>query len=410
MKERLVTLALALAALLCFYLLFFPKPSAQGEQTLPVSSESGVDGYLGAWRWLQAEHIPLASLRYRYDRLTAAELSVAGGGNVLITTLPQRLPYQLSEWQALERWIKDGNTLLVMAALDDTPQWSLGGSVDSRMTLQRISHLHFSAAADTATLKQWPAPQPVGFVAQGQHPLLQGVHAVQAISELPASQWRAHSTDQSLPLAIARKLGSTQSVMWLKTQGHGQIIVCAFATPFSNRELDQADNALLLSNIIAWSRRERGRVIFDDAHQGLVDFYDAARFFGDPRLHRTLWWIVLLWLLFVLGPQRMRRTADGWHAVDETALIEASGRFFSVAVDAADARRELFSNFFNVLRRRLGLPDNGEPVWEWLDERAPLSAQQRRELHALYARVCAGERMNLKRLHNYLTTVQGHLT
>jgi hypothetical protein len=409
-KERLPTLALALAALLCFYALFFPKPAAQGEQTLPVSSEPGADGYLGAWRWLQAEHIPVASLRYRYDRLAAAELSTAGGGNVLITTLPQRLPYQLPEWQALERWIKDGNTLVVMAALDDTPQWSLGGSMDSLTTLQRMSHLDFSAAADTSTLKQWLTAQPIAFVAQGQHPLLHDIHGLQAISELPASQWQPRSTDQSLPLAIARKTGSSQSVMWLKTQGQGQIIVCAFATPFSNRELDQADNAVLFSNIIAWSRREQGRVIFDDAHQGLVDFYDAARFFADPRLHRTLWWIVLLWLVFVLGPQRMRRTADGWHSVDETALIEASGRFFSVAVDAADARRELFSNFFNVLRRRLGLPENGEPVWEWLDARAPLNSQQRRELRALYARVCAGQRMNLKRLHNYLSTVQGHLT
>jgi hypothetical protein len=70
----------------------------------------------------------------------------------------------------------------------------------------------------------------------------------------------------------------------------------------------------------------------------------------------------------------------------------------------------LFSNFFNALRRRLGLPEDGEPVWEWLDVRAPLSSQQRRELRALYARAIAGQRMNLKRLHNHLSKLQGHLT
>jgi hypothetical protein len=410
LKERFLTLALALAALLCFYALFFPKPAAQPEQTLPVSDEPGADGYLGAWRWLQAEHVPVASLRYRYDRLAAAELSAPGGGNVLIATLPQRLPYQLPEWQALERWVNDGNTLVIMAALDDTPQWSLGASVDALTTLRRITHLDFTAAADTPALKQLLGAQPIGFVAQGVHPLLHDIHALQAVTELPASSWQARSTDRSLPLAIARESGSPQSVLWLKAQGQGQIIVCAFATPFSNRELGQADNALLLSNIIAWSRGEHGRVIFDDAHQGLVDFYDASRFFADPRLHRTLWWIVLLWLLFVLGPQRLRRTADDWHSVDETALIEASGRFFSVAVDERDAQRELFSNFFNALRRRLGLPEDGEPVWEWLDVRAPLNSQQRRELRVLYARAIAGQRMNLKRLHNHLSTLQGHLT
>ena len=128
------------------------------------------------------------------------------------------------------------------------------------------------------------------------------------------------------------------------------------------------------------------------------------------RLHRTLAWIVLLWLVFVLGPQRLRPAPDGWHGVDETALIEASGRFFSVAAEPSDARQELFANFFNALRHRLGLPQDGEPVWEWLDAQAAMTAEQRLELHQLYARVCAQQRVNLKRLHNFLSTLQGQLT
>ncbi|HEY5019702.1 MAG TPA: DUF4350 domain-containing protein, partial [Steroidobacteraceae bacterium] len=331
-------------------------------------------------------------------------------GNVLIMTLPQRLPYQSDEWQQLQRWLETGNTLVIMAALDDTPPWALGGNVNALTTLERISHMTFSAANDTPALTQLLAPESITFVAQGPHPLLRDIHSLQAISELPASHWQVRSMDASMPLAIARRAQSQESVLWLKSQGQGQIIVCAFATPFSNRELNTADNALLLSNIIAWSRTERGRVIFDDAHQGLVDFYDASQFFSDPRLHRTLWWIVVLWLVFVLGPQRLRSTPELWHSVDETALIEASGRFFSVAVDAADARRELFANFFNALRRRLGLEEDGEPVWEWLDGRAPLNSEQRRELRSLYAKACAGQRMNLKRLHNHLSHLQGHLT
>jgi hypothetical protein len=410
LKERLLTLGLALAALLCFYALFFPKPGTPGGQTLPLSTEAGADGYLGAWRWLQAEGIALSSLRARYQRLAMAQLSPVQSGNVLITTLPQRLPMQLGEWQPLRHWIEAGNTLVVMAALDDTPQWALGGNLEALQTLERISGMSFSTANDTPALRQLLGPQSIRVVAQGVHPLLRDIHSLQAVSELPASNWQARSTEGSMPLAIARRAESAQSVLWLKAEGHGQIIVCALATPFGNRELDQADNAVLLSNIIAWSRAERGRVIFDDAHQGLVDFYDAARFFGDPRLHRTLWWIVLLWLVFVLGPQRLRSAPELWHSVDETALIEASGRFFSVAVDPADARRELFSNFFNTLRRRLGLPEDGEPVWEWLNERAPLNSAQRRELRALYAQVYAGQRMSLKRLHNHLSNLQGHLT
>jgi hypothetical protein len=410
LKERLLTFAFALAALLCFYVLFFPKPNAAAEQSLPLSIEAGVGGYLGAWRWLQAEQIPVASLRYRYGRLGDAVLSPTSDGNVMITTLPHRLPFKLDEWDDLDRWVERGNTLVVMAALDDTPQWVIGTNADPSKALQRISRMRFSAAQDKPSLKQLLEPQSIGFVAQGQHPLLREVSSLQAFSDLPASHWLAESMDASMPLAIAHRTESDQSVLWLKIQGHGQIIVCAFATPFSNRELDQADNARLLSNIIAWSRSPSGRVIFDDAHQGLVDMYDPARFFADPRLHRTLAWIVLLWLVFVLGPQRLRAAPEAWRGVDETALIEASGRFFSAAVDPGDARRELFANFFNALRHRLGLPQDGEPVWEWLDAQAAMTAEQRLELHELYARMCAQQRVNLKRLHNFLSTLQGQLT
>ena len=42
-------------------------------------------------------------------------------------------------------------------------------------------------------------------------------------------------------------------------------------------------------------------MIIDDAHQGLVSFYDPDKFFGDSRLHRTLLWLLGLWLVFVLG-------------------------------------------------------------------------------------------------------------
>jgi hypothetical protein len=410
LKERLLTFAFALLALLCFYVLFFPKPQSAAEQSLPLSTEGGVGGYLAAWRWLQAEDIPVASLRYRYGRLRDAVLSPTSEGNVLITTLPHRLPFKLDEWDDLDRWLERGNTLVVMAALDDTPQWVLGANADPMKAVQRISRIRFKAVQDKPSLKQLLEPQSMGFVAQGQHPLLLQVGSLQAFSDLPASHWLAESMDASMPLAIARRTESDQSVLWIKAQGRGQIILCAFATPFSNRELDHADNARLLSNIIAWSRSESGRVIFDDAHQGLVDMYDPARFFADPRLHRTLAWIVLLWLVFVLGPQRLRPAPDGWHGVDETALIEASGRFFSVAAEPSDARQELFANFFNALRHRLGLPQDGEPVWEWLDAQAAMTAEQRLELHQLYARVCAQQRVNLKRLHNFLSTLQGQLT
>lgn len=408
MKERLITLGLALAALLCFYALLVPKPAPGAAASRPLSTDPGPDGYLGAWRWLASEHIPLVSLRDRYPALSDPTVAPAVFGNVLIMALPQQLPFKAAEWSALDEWLLGGNTLVILAALDDTPQWTLDNGVDPRAALQRASGMSFTTDGQAPSLREWLEPRPIEAVPQGEHPLLRGVQSLYAVSELPASRWRAH--DDALPLRIARWSDASQGVLWLKAYGRGQIIVCALASLLSNRALDHADNALLLSNIIAWTRAEAGRVIFDDAHQGLVRFYDPARFFADPRLHRTLLWILLLWLVFVLGPQRLRAAPDRWQRVDETALIEASGRFYTQAVDPVDAARALLENFFNLLRQRLALPENGAPLWQWLDSQAAISAEQRRELQDLHARVCAGKRVDLTRLHNFLSTLQGQLT
>jgi hypothetical protein len=393
--------------------LFVPRPQPAPELSKPLSIESGDDGYQLAWRWLSQEHIPVASLRERYDRLTDVALSPAAFGNVLIVTLPAELPFQSAEWERLDRWTAAGNTLLVLAAMDDTPRWSLGR--DPSKALQRISGLHFETDSTkrnqtlTQQVGDWLQPHPFSFVPQGQHPLLRGVGSLYAISDMPSDSWLAHPMDMTLALGIAQRPDVDQSVLWLKPMGQGQIIICAFATPFSNRAITQADNARLFANIVAWTRAPAGRVIFDDAHQGLVSFYDPAHFFADPRLHRTLLWILILWLVFVLGPQRLRSAPDSWHAVDETALLEASGRFYTAAVDSADARRALFENFFNDLRRRIGWVQNGEPVWEWLSLQAAITAEQRAELQDLYARVCAQERVSLPRLHNFLISLEGQL-
>ena len=101
MKQRAITLLLALAALGLFYALLFPKPIAMLQPaSSPLSTDGGDDGELAMWRWLQAESIPVASLRSRYDRLASAAGDPggsAGGGNVLISVMPHRLAVRAQE-------------------------------------------------------------------------------------------------------------------------------------------------------------------------------------------------------------------------------------------------------------------------------------------------------------------------
>jgi hypothetical protein len=413
-KQRLLTLALALGALLLFYQLFLPKPTPQFAQaSQPLSTDSGPDGELGMWRWLNSQGIPVSSLRARYDQLGSG--AGVGTGNVLLTLVPHLSPLRNDEWAPLAKWIASGNTLLVLAALDDTPHWSAGRGAGFIRELTRLSHIEFTPPpADPARnsargLMQALQGSDLKLEPRAAHALLADVHSVHAGSDLPADRWQATSPGSDMPLELMQRADDARPAMWLVHRGDGQMIVLMVASAFSNREIDQADNARLLANVIAWSRAPQGRVIFDDAHQGLTDYYDAHAFFADPRLHHTLWWLVALWLAFVLGPLPLRSAFSAWRPVDETLLIDASGRFYSNAVRRVDAARRLLENFFNRLRHRLNLPQNGAPLWEWLDSQAAVSSEQRALLQSLFAKVYAEERVELAKLHNLLTDIQGRL-
>jgi hypothetical protein len=413
---------LALGALALFYVLFLPKPASEDSvPALPLSSESKSNGYQAAWRWLKSERIPVSALHDSFDQLSARSAAPNPAGNVLLTTLPHKLPVRPREATALDQWVERGNTLIVMAALDDTPPWALTSDAGLIEAVGRLTRLKF-AAIESGEKPAPAARPPIGTVlkalvlnqnsvigARGEHPLLHGVKAVQVISEFPASRWRATPMDRSGVLQIGEVTDTGDGAIWLRRQGEGQVITFAAASIFSNAALGEKDNARLLSNMIAWSRGPGGTVIFDDAHQGVVDYYDAKAFFRDPRLHRTLAWIVLVWFVFVLGMQRLRTRSANSERADVTAFVAGSGEFFAAALTPAAAAARLFGNFFNTIRSRLGLAQDGTPEWEWLSAQAGVSARELSELRRLYARAQAGRSVDLVRLQNLLVQFQGNV-
>lgn len=458
MKDRLLTFALAIGAFALFYVLMAPKPQPPQERpTRPVSTEQGPNGYQAMWRWFEAEGLKPVSLRERYGHLP--ELTARSAtGNLLISTTPHIYPARDSEAALLRDWISDGNTLLVLAGLSDTPDWSMGEGIDSGFMehMQAMTGLTFtqvqaeesdesdggdeSDAGDGSDEGQEeesdksPEPerkrpraqdlvaattklaQPLRFsmVPNDAHPLLEGVKSVAAISEFPTAQWRASSNMVDLVLELAQDPVSGEPVLWLARYGNGQIIVSAFGSVFTNKLLGESDNARLLANIVKWSRGAGhvpgGQIIIDDAHQGLVAFYDPDAFFGDQRLHHSLWWLVGLWLVFVLGPQRLRAAATGWNPVDVTSFVRASGGFMARVLKPATAGQQLFTNFFNDVRRQIGLPANGAPVWDWMTERSTFAPRDVEQLRELHGKILQGRRIDLPKLQNLLVQVRSNLT
>ena len=142
MKERLTTLALAIGALALFYALLFPKPPPDREEPdLPLSSETRAHGYQALWRWLKAENVPVKALHQPYSELSKS----SGRGDVLIATMPSQVPQRRAELVDLDAWVARGNTLVVMAALDDTPPWCFGADPGFVKSLGRMTRLDFDA-------------------------------------------------------------------------------------------------------------------------------------------------------------------------------------------------------------------------------------------------------------------------
>jgi hypothetical protein len=423
LRDRLVTFALALGALALFYILLFPKPAApDGAAALPVSTETAASGYQAAWRWLAHEQVPVVSWRERYYGLGAPDASRPETGNILLTTLPHRLPSGALEAGRLDAWVERGNTLVVLAALDDTPAWALLYDRKLLEAVSRLTRLKFTAAAGEERKPSADSSHPVSSLLNAAtstpgsiitpvsaHPLFDGVRSVQVFSDFPASRWRATSMDQAAVLPIGQVQETGDAAIWLRKQGNGQVITFAVASVFSNQAIGERDNAQLLSNLVAWSRGPGGAVMFDDAHQGLVDYYDAKAFFADPRLHRTLAWIVLLWFVFVLGLQRLPPRIASWNPTDVTAFVAITGDFFAATLPPSAAGARLLVNFFNSIHRRLGQDEDGSPEWHWLSKQAGIPPDMLSELRRAYARIQAAQRVDLVRLQNLLSQVRGNL-
>ena len=400
-----MTLALAALALLLFYALLAPKPHrAAPAGGVPVSDSAQPAGYLAIWRWLGTAHIPRKSLRYRYTDLP--RVAPQPHGNVLLMTLPQPVPMQPDELGFLRHWIASGNTLLIAAALDDTPSWALGSHDSLQLkNLRRLTGLRFTPAARHAGLHELRTGA-LRFEARGSQPLMRGVDALHTVSVLPSSIWTAHASGAVLPLVLASVTHGGQPAVWLERLGAGQVILAAAASPFSNAGMVWRGNARFLANVLAWSRSPRGAVIFDDAHQGLTAFYDAAAFFADPRLHATLLWLVLLWLVFVFGSQPMRIRQHHWQPIDEMAYIEGSARYLAAVVRPAAIAERLLEDFAADLRARAP----GADPWQWLHSDSGVAAHDCRVLDQLRARVRAGKRVNPVRLHTLLARLRRQLT
>ena len=396
-RDRLTTALgalLALVAVIAVMLAGYDPPPS-----LPTSVDSGRNGYSALREWLGESGIATASHRRQWQALEEY-----GNGNLFVVTLPQRQRLRHGEAANIGQWVADGNALLLMAALNDTPDWSLAAPALRFFEddLEALAALRFEAReVDGEPLQVGAEGEEVRLEldAVEAHPLAAGVSTLAGFTDGPASVWQvaAAHEDVRLRMAVDRQHGT--DAFWHIPLGRGHIFVSALGSLFTNRAIAEADNAVLFANLVRHHLAPGRAVIFDDMHQGLSALYDPADFFRDPRLYASIAFVLALWFLYMVGTwNRLAPVRDAQEEPSQQDFVRAVGGFLARKLSSVDVGRMMFASWFSALQ---GRPTRFEqPPWGRLEDNPLADEAQLTELKEAHARLRAGRRVRLRQLHN----------
>ncbi|HNP35225.1 MAG TPA: DUF4350 domain-containing protein [Woeseiaceae bacterium] len=420
MRDRLVTFVGALLALFVVYGLFSGTTAPQQTVTRPTSIEQGDNGYFAVQQWLVGAGVSTYSLRGRFSNLANNAEIPSETGNILVTTLPYSRPMREIESESLLDWIAAGNTVLVLAAINETPDWSLTATPAFFDDLQTITGIRFVAlpvesgdpdpASDGAgesirtTLSQFEdtgTGQEYEIVPRTGHPLMRNIRSMQARSDFRSSVWGTDVDHYELILELATMPETGTAVVWQGQFENGQVITVGSGTLLTNSMIASADNRIFVANLIQQNLGDGATVIFDDLHQGLSNIYDPEAFFSDRRLHYTIYFIVGLWLLYVVGSSnRLLDPQDMSMQVRQTDFVEATAGFIKRRMSDAAVGMWMYQLWFNDLRRQMHLAINGEPVWQELGTLKTLDKRLLAKLERQYRHLTEEKKISLIELHN----------
>ena len=415
MKDRVVTAVGALLALLACVALLIGDPAPP--PSWPTSADRGPNGYAALHDWLDATDIAVESLR---DAIDDESLALQPDRRLLITTMPHRKPMTPEERRHLRAWVRDGNTLLVMAALNDSPDWI--AKVDTSTFLDDVSNLtrvRFEPVFDEAgdSVRVGGTGNETSIVLNGfdAHPLIGTGDTYEGVSDDLTTIWEALRDPLHLRLPVASEAQFGPSAILHLPSGNGQIFIVALGSMLTNRAIGRADNRHFIASLVR--HHVDGGVIFDDFHHGLSAIYDAAALFYDPRTHVSILFILAAWFVYMVGtwnrlaPAREQATEPG-----QLDFVRAVGQFLARKLDPVESGRMMFATRFaefagesaGTETRTSPSPSTVDPAWFERPPWARLEANplvDRTVLDALkadHARLAAGNKVDLRQLHNRL--------
>jgi hypothetical protein len=429
MNDRLITLFGGLVSLLIVIALLIPPGQMiPANDSRPTTTDRGVHGLQGLKTWLDHNRIPNISLRRRYTSLQL-DTRLADSGNLIVISIPQTTEPSRAELDALEDWIVQGNLVLLLGAKNDRPAWSLpgGNSLDS---IPAALGLEFTSASgeqsgDESGTRQEPLSvniyevssvllgedrQAVSLEPAFSHPLLENIASVATfrslIHDYPDTTPTGRSgTRQVLPLL--QRDDHPGFALWEFRAGAGGGWISSHPDLFGNITLGQADNARLFANLVASELGEGGHVIFDDMHFGISDLYDPDNFFSDPRLHNTLLFLGLFWLVYLFGySNRLAPPAEQQQHPRASDFVEAMAGFFARRLNTSATSRGILDHFYNDIRSIYRVSDPQAPVWDLLRNTSTVREKDIQALELLEYKTVNNRKINLTRLVRTLDRIK----
>lgn len=429
MNDRLITLFGGVASLvIVIALLLPPNEMTRANDSRPTTTDRGVHGLQGLKTWLDHEHIPNISLRHRYTSLQI-DTRLADHGNLIIISIPQITAPSRAELDALSNWLAQGNFALLLAARNDRPAWSLASGNDLESipvalgleftppsTAEAGDEAENGEASLSANLHEAGAVllgedrQALTLEAVFDHPVLEQVGSVATyrslIHDAPQTTLAGvYGPRQTLPLL--RRNDPPGVALWEFRAGAGGGWISSHPDLFGNVTLGLADNARLFANLAASARGEDGHIIFDDMHFGVSDLYDPDNFFRDPRLHNTLLFLGLFWLLYLFGySNRLAPPAQRDVPPRASEFVEAMAGFFARRLNTSAVGRGILEHFYSDMRGRYRVSDPHTPVWELLRNTSTVRKGDIQTLEQLAHHIGNHSKINLIRLTRIIDRIK----
>jgi Domain of unknown function (DUF4350) len=391
-----------MAAVYITWLLLFEQ-SAPLPPSRPTTLDLKDFGVAALHRWLDAGQIPVQSWQLPWFDL--ADSALPPEGNLLLTTLPHDVHAADGEVDALLEWVRQGNTLILNAALNDTPTWIMAYGNEMLGEIETLTGVSVSEVEQEEHAGNTPTVQIAGATLYldpvDGHPLMAGVHELVFFTDTRTEFWLPSLSGETPLLMQAATERSTRAPgIWEMPRGKGHIIVMASSSLFSNKALQNDGNVQLIRNLVGLRLRGKGVWLFDDYRLGIGAFDDPSRFYRDERLWHSVGFLLAGWFIYLLttgGRLTKPRPADSRPRLGDH--IKAMGGLLARKLDQVTVGRQMLAIWAKEQR---AADNEATDPWSRLDAQPTFDKDLLAALKRDASLLAAGKPVPLRELHNRL--------